>query len=164
MRTTNALAALCLAAFSLAACSGKKTEDSSTTQTTIPATESAANTTSPPENAAAAAPVAYASLTGDAVHGKTIFLQCGVCHTIDPGVNKIGPSLHAIIGRHSGEIPGFAYSAANKNSGIEWSEEELFKYLEAPQKVVPGTKMAFAGLKKPQDRADVIAYLKSATK
>ena len=73
-------------------------------------------------------------------------------------------SLHAIIGRHSGEIPGFAYSTANKNSGIVWSEEELFKYLEAPQKVIPGTKMAFAGLKKPQDRADVIAYLKSATK
>ena len=160
MRTSNALAALCLAAVSLAACSGQKTEDSSTTQTPA-ATDSAANTAAPP---AATAPVAYASLTGDAAKGEKVFLQCKVCHTIEAGVNKIGPSLHAIIGRHSGEIPGFAYSPANKNSGITWSEEELYTYLEAPQKVIPGTKMAFAGLKKPQDRADVIAYLKAATK
>ena len=161
MRKSIALAALCLAAASLGACSQEKKDDSTTSQT--PTAETATNTPTPPPETTAAAPVAYASLTGDPKHGGIVFLQCKVCHTIDPGVNKIGPSLHAIIGRHSGEIPGFAYSPANKNSGIVWSEEELFKYLEAPQKVVPGTKMAFAGLSKPQDRADVIAYLKSAT-
>ena len=77
-------------------------------------------------------------------------------------MNKIGPSLHKIVGRKAGEIAGDTYSAANKNSGITWTEEKLFQYLENPQRVVPGTKMSFAGWPTdPQKRADVIAYLKA---
>jgi cytochrome c len=71
----------------------------------------------------------------------------------------VGPSLHAIQGRHSGEIPGYSYSAANKGSGIVWTDEKLFQYLENPQRVIPGTKMTYTGVKDPQQRANVIAYL-----
>ncbi|MBC7506510.1 MAG: cytochrome c family protein, partial [Sandarakinorhabdus sp.] len=66
-----------------------------------------------------------------------------------------------VVGRHSGIAPGYKYSAANLKSGVNWTEPTLYAYLEAPMKFMPGTKMAFAGLKKPQDRADVIAYLKT---
>ena len=76
------------------------------------------------------------------------------------GVNHI----HGIIGRAAGQIAGFSYSAANKGSGITWTPAKLYQYLEKPMRVVPGTKMSFAGLPKGQDRADVIAYLTSATK
>ena len=97
-------------------------------------------------------------------HGEAVFTQCKTCHVIDAGVNRIGPSLHGIIGRKSGQIAGFSYSTANKESGITWTPAKLYQYLEKPARVVPGTKMAFAGLAKGQDRADVIAYLTEATK
>ena len=109
--------------------------------------------------AAPAAAPAAAMPAGNAAAGEKVFVQCKTCHVAEKGVNRIGPSLWGVVGRHSGSIPGFNYSAANKNSGLVWDAPTLFRYLEAPQKVVPGTKMAFAGLKKPQDRADVIAYL-----
>lgn len=105
--------------------------------------------------------VKYASYTGDATKGAADFQTCMTCHAIEAGVNKIGPSLHNVVGRHSGSIANFAYSAANKNSGIVWTPEKLFQYLESPQRVVPGTKMSFAGWSDPQKRADVIAYLKA---
>ena len=77
-------------------------------------------------------------------------------------MNKIGPSLHGVVGRPAGKEPGFTYTAANRDSGITWTEEKLFQYLENPQRVVPGTKMSFAGWPTdPQKRADVIAYLKT---
>jgi cytochrome c len=148
----------------LAACSGGSNETTSSETTATPATtETAAPAPAAAPEPAAAGPVEYASLTGDAAAGEKTFLQCKACHVLEEGVNRVGPSLHGIIGRTAGSVAGYNYSAANKNSGITWSEEELFRYLEAPQKVVPGTKMAFAGLKKPQDRANVIAYLKTAS-
>jgi cytochrome c len=104
------------------------------------------------------------ALMGDPVHGAQIFHRCMVCHSIQAGVNHIGPSLHGVVGRHSGIVPGFHYSAANKNSGIVWTAQNIFKYLQAPQKMVPGTKMTFPGLPAPQDRADVIAYLEQNSK
>ena len=110
--------------------------------------------------AAAALPQAAGPVpAGDATKGAVVFNQCKVCHVVDKGVNRVGPSLYGVVGRHSGTAPGYTYSAANKNSGLVWTAAELFKYLEAPQKVIPGTKMAFAGLKKPEDRANVIAFL-----
>ena len=112
----------------------------------------------------AALPQASATLAmpkGDAVAGAKTFVQCKACHVTTAGVNRIGPSLHVVVGRKAGIVPGYAYSAANKGSGLVWTEAELFTYLEAPRKVVPGTKMSFAGLKAPQDRANVIAYLKT---
>ena len=101
---------------------------------------------------------------GDPVKGKAVFATCGTCHSIAAGQNKVGPSLHGIINRHSGSIPNFRYSAANKKSGLVWNEQTLFNYLAAPQKMVPGTYMTFTGFKEPQKRADVIAYLTQATK
>lgn len=98
---------------------------------------------------------------GVAANGAKVFVQCKTCHVTTAGVNRIGPSLHAVVGRKAGTVPKYTYSAANKNSGLIWTEAELFTYLENPRKVVPGTKMSFAGLKKPQDRADVIAWLKT---
>lgn len=98
---------------------------------------------------------------GNAANGAKVFVQCKTCHVTTAGVNRIGPSLHAVVGRKAGTVPKYNYSAANKNSGAVWTEAKLFTYLENPRKAMPGTKMSFAGLKKPQDRADVIAWLKT---
>ena len=164
MRKFNSFSTLMLgtvAALSLAGCSGgeKKAEESAATETTAPA-ETAAPA-DPAAAPAAATPVAYASLTGDPVAGEKTFAQCKACHQAVEGKNGVGPSLWGIVGRTAGQVAGFSYSAANKGSGVVWKEETMFEYLEAPQKFMPGTKMAFAGLKKPQDRANVIAYLKT---
>jgi cytochrome c2/CBS domain-containing protein len=93
--------------------------------------------------------------------GETLFKKnCAVCHTVDAGKNKIGPSLAGVVGRKAGSVPGFAYSAANKNSGDAWDEQTLDTYLTDPRKFMPGTKMVFAGLKNPEDRKALIEYLK----
>jgi cytochrome c len=127
-----------------------------------PAAEAAAPEAPAAEAAAApAAGVTLASLTGDAAKGEKVFAQCKACHVAEAGKNRVGPSLWAVVGRTAGTVPGFNYSKANKESGVTWSEDVLFTYLEAPAKFMPGTRMAFAGLKNPQDRADVIAYLKT---
>jgi cytochrome c len=129
-----------------------------------PAAEAPAPAAEPATVAAAApapAAVTYASLTGDAAKGEKLFAQCKACHVAEAGKNRVGPSLWAVVGRAAGSIAGFNYSKANKESGVTWSEDVLFTYLEAPAKFVPGTRMAFGGLKNPQDRADVIAYLKT---
>jgi cytochrome c len=165
--------AIAVSALALAACS-KKAEDTDTTTTTT-------STSSTSTDAGAAAPAAstvpaastasaasntdtmdgtkLASFTGDATKGGIVFLQCKTCHELDK--NKIGPMLHGVVGRAAGTIAGYTYSDANKNSGITWTPEKLFQYLEKPQRVVPGTKMTFAGLSDAQKRADVIAYLKA---
>lgn len=104
------------------------------------------------------------AMSGDPDKGAVVFHRCQVCHTIQPGVNHIGPSLHGVVGRHAGSIPDFNYSDANKNSGITWTEQKIFDYLKNPQAMVPGTKMTFPGLPDPQKRADVIAYLKQNSK
>jgi len=98
---------------------------------------------------------------GNAAKGAKIFkTKCAQCHTIDSGGKNLqGPNLHGIVGRHSGSVESFSYTSANKNSGILWGPEHLFKYLEKPAAYIPGTKMVFAGLKKEGDRADLIAYL-----
>ncbi|MBC7520506.1 MAG: cytochrome c family protein [Sandarakinorhabdus sp.] len=150
----------------LSACGGaNKPAETTVTETkvveTAPTPEPAPQPVADAPAATAPATVTLASLTGDAANGEKIFGQCKTCHVAEKGVNRIGPSLWGVVDRPAGSIAGYSYSAANKNSGITWTAEKLFTYLEAPQKTVPGTKMAFAGLKKPQDRADVIAYLKT---
>jgi cytochrome c len=110
------------------------------------------------------APVAAPAQEGDVENGADVFRKCRACHDIGPEAkNKVGPLLNGIVGRPAGTIEGYNYSAANKAAGAKglvWTEEVLFKYLEAPLSFMPGTKMAFAGLKDDQDRKDVIAYLK----
>jgi cytochrome c len=96
----------------------------------------------------------------DAAAGEKDFIVCRACHQIGPNAKiAIGPVLNGIIGRKAGTYPGYAYSDANKDSGIVWTPEELNKYLESPQTVVPHTKMIFLGLKEEQKRKDVIAFL-----
>ncbi|HWK46309.1 MAG TPA: cytochrome c family protein [Stellaceae bacterium] len=96
---------------------------------------------------------------GDPDAGKEIFKKCALCHAPDAGVNKIGPSLHGIVGRHSGSIENFSYSVAMKAFDKTWDEPQLNTYLTDPRAVVPGTKMIFPGLKDEKDRQNVIAYL-----
>lgn len=100
---------------------------------------------------------------GDAKKGAALFKKyCLQCHSAvsADGQGKQGPNLGGIVDRASGKGEGYSYTAANLNSGIVWTEENLFKYLENPKKFMPGTKMVFAGMKKPQERANLIAYLK----
>lgn len=96
---------------------------------------------------------------GDATAGAQIFKKCAVCHSPDAGVNKVGPSLHGIVGRHAGSIDTFNYSPAMKAFGKDWTPELLDTYLTDPRGTVAGTKMIFPGLKEAKDRQDVIAYL-----
>ncbi|MEL6363688.1 MAG: cytochrome c family protein [Pseudomonadota bacterium] len=111
--------------------------------------------------AGAASAQEYADFTGDAAKGKRVFTKCMSCHAVKEGQNRVGPSLYGIVGREAGKVEKFRYSEANADSGITWTEEVLFEYLADPRGYLPGTKMIFNGLPKPQDRADVIAYLKS---
>jgi len=126
-----------------------------TTTTEAPATTAAADTAAP------AADVEFASLTGDPAAGEKAFAVCTTCHSVEAGVNKTGPSLHGVVGREAGTVADFNYTEANKTSGITWTPEELFTYLADPQGTIPGTKMIFPGIKDPQKRADVVAYLET---
>jgi cytochrome c len=103
-----------------------------------------------------------AKADGDPAKGEEIYRRCQGCHSIDR--NRIGPMHKGLFGRKAGSVPGFAYSDAMKNSGIVWNEQTLDQFLQGPRKMVPGTKMTYAGVSDPQERTDLIAYLKHATK
>jgi cytochrome c len=110
--------------------------------------------------ALAAAGLSGHAVAADAEAGRGVFkAQCSVCHSPVQGKNAIGPSLFGIVGRKSGQIEGFHYSAANKASNLTWDEATLDKYLTSPKTVVPGTTMTYAGVKDDGKRADLIAYL-----
>ena len=114
--------------------------------------------------ALAASGAAFAADGGDPAEGKKVFNTCKACHSLEEGKNKVGPSLHGIFGREAGSVEGFSrYSDANKDSHIVWTEEVMFEYLENPREYLPGTTMGFIGLKKEEDRRNVIAYLKENT-
>ncbi|ELR02618.1 iso-1-cytochrome c [Pseudogymnoascus destructans] len=103
---------------------------------------------------------------GDSKKGANLFkTRCAQCHTLGDGeANKIGPNLHGLFGRQTGAVEGFAYTDANKQKAITWNTDTLFEYLENPKKYIPGTKMAFGGLKKEKDRNDLITFLREETK
>lgn len=101
---------------------------------------------------------------GDAAAGEKVFAKCKACHEVEKGVNKVGPTLKGLVGRKAASVPDYKYSEAMLAKGAEgvvWDEATLTAYLPDPKAFVPKTKMAFAGLKKPEDVANVIAYLKA---
>ena len=99
---------------------------------------------------------------GDSKKGKKVFSKCKACHTIKKGgKNRVGPNLYGVVGSKAAQVKGFRYSKALKNSGITWDEATLDKFLTKPKKLVKKTKMAFGGLKKNSQRANLIAYLKA---
>ena len=151
MKKMFAMATALTGMVALSACGGGNDNDAAETADVAPVTETAPEMTD----------VAFADLTGDASAGATEFVKCKTCHVLEPGENRVGPSLHDVVGREAGSIDGFNYSDANKNSGVVWTEDVLYDYLEDPQGYMPGTRMAFPGIKDAQDRADLIAYLEA---
>lgn len=107
---------------------------------------------------------AFAQPTGDPVKGKAVFARCAICHTVEPGKNKLGPTLANIVGSKAGEVPGFTFSPAMKASKVVWTPAALDKYLLNPRTFMPGNRMIFVGLPNPEDRANLIAYLKKPAK
>ncbi len=108
---------------------------------------------------------AYAQGTeGNPEAGEKVFHQCQACHSIQPGQNRVGPSLSGVVGRKSGTEPHYNYSPAMKSANIIWTPANLDKYLADPKAVVPGNKMPFPGLKSEEDRENVIAFLEQHSK
>lgn len=103
----------------------------------------------------------------DAEKGKKIFARCQACHTLNEGgPNRVGPNLHGVFGRTAGTLEGFSYSramVAKGEEGLVWNDETLTEYFRRPAAFVPGGSMAFPGLRKDEDLANLIAYLKIET-
>jgi cytochrome c len=96
----------------------------------------------------------------DAAAGAAVFkTQCSICHSVIEGKNMVGPSLFGVVGRQAGQVSGFHYSPANKDSGLTWDAATLDRYLNDPQAVVPKTIMPYPGLKDDTKRANLVAYL-----
>ena len=104
---------------------------------------------------------------GDVAAGEKVFKKCAACHTLSPdGKNKVGPDLYGVVGRTTGTAEGFSYSEVMVKAGEDghvWTPEEITTFLENPKAMFPGTKMTFVGLKKPEERANVIAYIESVS-
>ena len=100
---------------------------------------------------------------GDAPAGATVFKKCIACHSVDPaGRNGLVPNLRGVVGRAAAKAPGVAYSPAMTAAKLVWTEQNLSRFLASPRQVVPGSRMTFAGLPNPQDRANVIAFLEQS--
>jgi cytochrome c len=140
MRTDLKLAGTLALVLALAGCGGSKREDAA-------ATDGAGAAPAAAVAAADAKPAAYA--------------QCAACHSVEPGKHGIGPSLHGVYGTKAGDIPGYAFSDKLKASGLTWDDATLDQWLAGPMKMVPGTKMTYAGMSDPAKRAEIIAYLKT---
>ena len=96
----------------------------------------------------------------DVAAGKSSFAKCMACHAVGEGAkNKVGPELNGLNTRKSGTVAGYSYSEANKNSGLVWDEATFKDYIKDPKAKIPGTKMAFAGIKREQEINDLWAFL-----
>jgi cytochrome c2 len=115
--------------------------------------------------AAAVAGFAFpqAAMAGDAAAGERKFALCKACHEISTAKNRLGPSLQGVMGRKAGTLEGFKFSDAMRNSGVTWDAATLAAYLANPKTFMPGNKMAFAGLKKPEDVENMVEYLAKAS-
>jgi cytochrome c len=112
--------------------------------------------------AASAVPLANLLAAADPAKGEAVFAKCAACHTINSGgANGIGPNLFGAMGKTHGHVPGFAYSDALKSVPGTWDFEGMDKWVTSPRKYAPGTKMSFAGLSSPEDRANLIVYMNS---
>jgi cytochrome c len=128
----------------------------------IAVTEEAGHPGAGPSKAEPEVPIAELLAKADVQKGASVAKKCLACHTFDKGgPNKVGPNLWGVVGRDKGAIAGFAYSTNFKKMQGHWTPEELSKFLANPKAMVPGTSMAFIGLSKASERADVIAYLNS---
>lgn len=132
----------------------------------VVSTAHAAEATAPAAEAAAPAaelpPIAPLLAAADPAKGQQLAKACAACHDFTKdGPNKVGPNLWGVVGRARGAVAGYAYSAGMKTVGGEWTVEHLNAYLVKPREAVPGTKMAYPGMAKPEDRAAVIAFLQS---
>lgn len=105
----------------------------------------------------------HAMAEGDVAKGEKVFKKCAACHTLEEGKNKVGPSLYGIVDRTAGTLEGYKFSKAMIESGIVWDDENMDGYLKKPRAFLKGTKMAFAGIKKDDQRADLIAFLREKT-
>ncbi len=105
----------------------------------------------------------HAMAEGDVAKGEKVFKKCAACHTLEEGKNKVGPSLYGIFDRTAGTLEGYKFSKAMAESGIVWDDENMDGYLKKPRAFLKGTKMAFAGIKKDNQRADLIAFLREKT-
>ncbi len=143
MKTCLALAAVVM----LAACGNDSRNSAATDQPSAESTSQSA-----PEKAAASA----------ADQGRRHFSQCAVCHSVQPDdPARVGPNLFGVYGRSTGSGEDFTYSAAMRDADIVWNDETLDAFIENPQSYIPGNRMAFAGQKDAQKRAEIIAYLKT---
>lgn len=110
--------------------------------------------------AAAAKPIEFYLASADVAKGEQVFKKCAACHNADKGgANALGPNLWGVLGKPHGHVAGFAYSDALKGKAGNWDWNSLNEWLSSPKAYAPGTKMTFAGLSKPEDRANVIAFL-----
>lgn len=103
--------------------------------------------------------VSAACADGNPEKGAAVFdQQCGVCHSLEKGYNKVGPSLYGLVGRSAGSIPDFAYSDALRTSAVIWTTEQLDKYIANPKATIPGVKMPYPGLADERARMDLITF------
>ncbi|TNE36427.1 MAG: cytochrome c family protein [Alphaproteobacteria bacterium] len=110
-------------------------------------------------------PIGVLMASADPAKGEKIFKKCHACHNAEEGAGaKIGPDLYGILDRPKGSAEGFSYSSGMKEKGGNWTYEDLYHFLKKPSAFIDGTKMSFAGLKKPEDRADIIAFLRTLGK